>query len=132
VVRPPTSTDRLTTGDFIGGPCERRVAETRGTQLMRVSALSKGIVRCMPELRSAIETLAPHLASQLRLRRLLFPVGPGALFVAMVGQFRSAGGLVLLSGRILGAQIFLPVAYQAKMFGGCLRGGNRPLSLRIG
>jgi flavin-binding protein dodecin len=81
---------------------------------MRVSALSKGIVRCTPELRSAIETLAPHLASQIRLRRLLFPVGPGALFVAMVGQFRSAGGLVLLSGRILGAQIFLPVAYQAK------------------
>jgi hypothetical protein len=30
----------------------------------------------------------------------------------MVGQFRSAGGLALLSGRKLGPQIFLPLALQ--------------------
>jgi hypothetical protein len=33
-----------------------------------------------------------------------------------VGQFRSAGGLVLLSGRKLGPQIFLPLANSLSQF----------------
>ena len=48
-----------------------------------------------------------------------------------MGQFRTADGLVLLSGRMLGPQIFLPLAYRAKA-AVAQEGENRPLSLRIG
>jgi hypothetical protein len=50
----------------------------------------------------------------------------------LVGQFGSAGGLVLLSGRMLGPQIFLPLVRSSEKGSRkrAIKGKSQPIKLR--